>query len=171
MEEFTMSKNVLTETLQEIRFLQDMAAEHLEEIANIAQVRVFDEFDVVFREGDVAENMYLVMFGIVSLEICAPGAGCRQILTLGPGELLGWSSLLGDRYTSRARTPQGARLLQINVPQLMKICERDPQFGFELMRRTAVALAKRLSATRMQLLDVYGEHLPVVKEVGAGNGR
>jgi CRP-like cAMP-binding protein len=166
-----MSKNVLTETLQEIRFLQDMAPEQLEEIANIAQIRDFDEYDVVFREGELAENMYLVMFGIVSLEICAPGPGCRQILTLGPGELLGWSSLLGDRYTARARTPQGARLLQINVPQLMRICDRDPQFGYELMRRTAVALAKRLSATRMQLLDVYGEHLPVVQEVGAGDGR
>jgi CRP-like cAMP-binding protein len=148
-----------------------MAPEHLEEIANIAQVRVFDEFDVVFREGEPAENMYLVMFGIVSLEICAPGAGCRQILTLGPGELLGWSSLLEQRYTARARTPQGARLLQINVPQLLAICDRDPQFGYELMRRTALALAKRLSATRMQLLNVYGEHLPVVHEIEADDGK
>jgi len=156
--------------LQEMGFLQDMAPEHLEEIANIAQIRDFAKFDVVFREGEAAENMYLVMFGIVSLEICAPGAGCKQILTLGPGELLGWSSLLEQRYTARARTPQGARLLQINVAQLLKICDRDPQFGYELMRRTALALANRLSATRMQLLNVYGEHLPVVaREVEAGD--
>lgn len=166
-----MSKNVLTETLQEIRFLQDMAPEHLDQIAGIAQIRDFDEFDVVFREGDQAENMYLVMFGIVSLEICAPGEGCRQILTLGPGELLGWSSLLEQRYTARARTPQAARLLQINVPHLLAICDRDPQFGYELMRRTALALAKRLSATRIQLLNVYGEHLPVVHEVEAEDGK
>ena len=166
-----MSKNELTETLQEIRFLQDMAPEHLEEIANIAQVRDFEESDVVFREGDAAENVYLVLLGSVSLEICAPGQGCRQILTLGPGELLGWSSLLEQRYTARARTTQAARLLQINVPQLLAICDRDPLFGYELMRRTALALANRLSATRMQLLNVYGEQLPVIAhELEAGDG-
>ena len=34
-----------------------------------------------------------------------PVVGCQQILTLGPGELLGWSSMLEQlRYTARART-------------------------------------------------------------------
>jgi hydrogenase nickel insertion protein HypA len=165
-----MSRNLLTQTLQEIQFLQDMAPEHLEQIANIAQIRDFDEYDVVFREGQPADHMYLVVFGNVSLEICASGIGCKQISTLGPGELLGWSSLLDQScYTARARTPQSARLVEINVALLMKICGRDPKFGYELMRRTAVALAKRLSATRMQLLNVYGEHLPAAPhDVEAG---
>ena len=163
-----MSRNLLTQTLQEIHFLQDMAPDHLEQIANIAQIRDFDEYDVVFREGQPAKHMYLVMFGNVSLEICSPGAGCKQILTVGPGELLGWSSLLEQScYTARARTPQGARLVEIDVAHLLELCGRDPKFGYELMRRTAVALAKRLSATRMQLLNVYGEHLPTAQEVEA----
>src|SRR3972149_10342823 len=103
-----MSRNLLTQTLQEIHFLQDMAPDHLEQIANIAQIRDFDEYDVVFREGQPAKHMYLVMFGNVALEICSPGAGCKQILTVGPGELLGWSSLLEQScYTARARTPPG----------------------------------------------------------------
>jgi CRP-like cAMP-binding protein len=158
-----MSRNLLAQTLQEMSFLRDMLPEHVEQIANIARIREFDESDIVFREGDPARNIYLVMFGNVSLEICAAGTGCKQILTLGPGELLGWSALLEQsRYTARARTPQSARLLEINVPQLMRICDRDPQFGYELMRRTALALANRLSATRMQLLGAYGDQMPTV---------
>jgi hypothetical protein len=40
------------------------------------------------------------------------------------------------------------------------------------MRQVAIALAKRLSATRMQLLDVYGASMPVVREeVEAHDGR
>jgi CRP/FNR family transcriptional regulator, cyclic AMP receptor protein len=158
-----MSKNLLVETLREIRFLHDMAPEHLELIANHARVREFNENDVVFREGDPAESIYLVIFGNVSLEICAAGSGCKQILTIGPGELLGWSALLDQsRYTARARTPQTARLVEINVPQLLKVCDGDPKFGYELMRRTALALANRLSATRMQLIDAYGIQMPTV---------
>ncbi|MCC7474241.1 MAG: Crp/Fnr family transcriptional regulator [Pirellulales bacterium] len=156
-----MSRNVLTETLENIQFLRDMEPEYVERIANIAQVLEFDEYDVVFREGDPADYLYLIAHGSVSLELCAPGTGCRQVLSLGAGELLGWSSLLGQaRYTARARTPQAAQLVQLNVKQLLALCEHDPRFGYELMRRTAIALAKRLSATRIQLLNVYGDAMP-----------
>jgi CRP-like cAMP-binding protein len=168
-----MSRNILTQALQDIQFLHNIAADYLEQLANMTHIRDFGKNEIVFREGDPAEHMYLVVDGSVSLEICASAVGCQQILTLGAGELLGWSSLLGEsRYTARARAPQHARLAEINVAQLMAMCERDPTFGYELMRRTALALAKRLSGTRMQLLNVYGDQLPVTPdEVEAGNGR
>jgi hypothetical protein len=38
----------------------------------------------------------------------------------------------------------------------ISLCESDPRLGYELMRRTALALSKRLSAARLQLLDVFG---------------
>jgi CRP-like cAMP-binding protein len=158
-----MSRNLLTETLADIQFLRDIDSEHLERIADIANVRDFDDHEIVFREGQPAANLYLVQSGEVSLEICASGAGCRQILTLGPGDLLGWSSLLDQAcYTARARAAEPTRLVEINVAKLKEISDRDSQFGYELMRRTAVALAKRLSGTRMQLLNVYGDQLPVI---------
>lgn len=160
-----MSRNVLTRTLEKLQFLQDMSPDYLERIADIAKILDFDEHDTVFREGDPAENLYLIVNGSVSLEVCAAGTGCRQILTLGPGELLGWSAMLGGScYTARARTPQAACLVQINVVELLKLCDQDPRFGYDLMRRTAIALAKRLSATRMQLVNVYGNEMPVESE-------
>lgn len=160
-----MSRNILSQTLSQIQFLQDIAPERLEQIADIARIRDYNETDTVFREGDPAENIYLVVSGIVSLEVCAAGSGCKQILTLGPGDLLGWSALLKQsRYTARARTPQSARLVEINVAQLMAMCEKDPRFGYDLMRLTALALANRLSATRMQLVNVYGDQLPTTDQ-------
>jgi CRP-like cAMP-binding protein len=160
----------LIDTLREIRFLHDIGPMRLEQIARIARFRDVNEGELVFRQGDIAQHVYLVAFGNVSLEICAAGTGCKQILTLGPGELLGWSSVLEQScYTARARALQTTRLVEINVAQLLTMCNHDPQFGYELMRRTALALAKRLSATRMQLLNVYGDQLPVVaQEVEAG---
>ena len=160
-----MNHDNLIEALQEIRFLHDIGPMHLETISKIARLRDFNEGDIVFRQGDAAEHVYLVVYGSVSLEICAAGAGCQQILTLGPGELLGWSSVLEQLcYTARARSLDSTRVVEINIAQLLSICERDPQFGYELMRRTALALAKRLSATRMQLLNVYGPNLPQIPQ-------
>ena len=155
----------LIDALREIRFLHDIGPMHLEQIAKISRYQDFQDGDIVFRQGDAAEHVFLVVDGNVSLEICAAGAGCTQILTLGPGELLGWSSVLEQlSYTARARALNTTRVVALNVAQLLTICERDPQFGYELMRRTALALAKRLSATRMQLLNVYGPQLPVTPQ-------
>ncbi len=156
-------QEVLTRTIADIDFLRDMAPAHLEQIAAISTIRDWRVGETVFREGDSADHIYLVIGGIVSLEICVASAGCKQILTLGPGELLGWSALLkSSRYTARARAAQPTRLLEINVERLLQLCDQDPKLGYDLMRRTALALAQRLSATRMQYMDAYGEQLPTV---------
>jgi CRP-like cAMP-binding protein len=168
-----VNEESLIDTLREIRFLHDIGPMHLEQIAQIARVRDFNAEDIVFRQGDVAQFIYMVISGNVSLEICAAGTGCTQILTLGPGELLGWSAVLEQlSFTARARAVEATRLVEINVAQLLAMCDQDPQFGYTLMRQVAVALAKRLSATRMQLLDVYGASLPVVpNNVEASDGQ
>ncbi len=36
-------------------------------------------------------------------------------------------------------------------------CETDSELGYELYRRFAVVITERLQATRMRLLDVYGD--------------
>jgi CRP-like cAMP-binding protein len=161
-----MNHDKIIETLREIRFLNELGPMHVEQIARIARMRSLDAGELVFRQGEAARHVYLLVDGNVSLEICAAGAGCKQILTLGAGELLGWSSVLEQLcFTANARVLELTRLVEIDVAQLLALCDHDPKFGYELMRQVAIALAKRLSATRMQLLDVYGDQLPVMAQV------
>ncbi len=80
-----MTNESLIETLRAIRFLHGIGPMHLERISKIAQLRDFKGGDIIFRQGDAAQYVYLVVSGKVSLEICAAGTGCKQILTAGPG--------------------------------------------------------------------------------------
>jgi CRP-like cAMP-binding protein len=167
-----MKQNELVQTLQEIRFLHDISNVHLAELASVAAVRDFERQQVVFREGDAAAHVYLVVSGNVSLEICASSIGCKRILTAGPGELLGWSALLDDaRLTATARTTEASRLVELDAARLLSICQQNLEFGFEIMRRTLLAVTKRLNATRMQLLDVYGSQLPAAATTEGHDGR
>ena len=164
-----MSAPSLMESLRGIQFLHDFSQQHLDAIANVARLREFDARQVVFREGDIAEQVYLVDVGNVSLEICAPSVGCKRILTIGPGEILAWSALLEHApLTATARTVEATRLVELNAAQLFSVFEKNPRFGYEFMRRAIFALAKRLDATRMQLLDVYGSQLPAAVESRGG---
>lgn len=152
-----MDKHEVLEHLHMVRFFHDVDAVQLEKIADIAKVVFYQDNDIVFREGGPPGHVFFLVAGGVSLEMCAPGIGCKKVLTVGPGEILGWSAVLEQtRLTATARATSPTSMVQVHAGLLLSMCDHNPQFGYEIMRRTALALAKRLSATRIQLLDLYG---------------
>ena len=147
----------LVEALRGTEFLRGISDEHLAQIATVSKLEAFPAGHTIFREGALAADTFVIADGTVSLEICGPGTGCRRILTVSPGELLGWSPLLQQaRLTATARAMTPATAIRIAAGPAINLCESDPRLGYELMRRTALALSKRLSAARLQLLDVFG---------------
>jgi CRP/FNR family cyclic AMP-dependent transcriptional regulator len=162
-----MTQQELVSILRDLRFLHGVSEEHLQQIAKVAKLVEFPKGNAIFREGEPYANVYLIVEGEVSLEICAPGRGCQRILTVGAGELLGWSPLLEQSHaTTTARTLTPVRAVAINGGQMLTLCEHNPTLGFEFMRHTALALAQRISATRMQLLDVYGTETATIPRKG-----
>ena len=68
------------------------------------------------------------------------------------------------RLTATARAISDAQTIAFSGPQILAICEQNPRFGYEFMKRAALALAKRLNATRLQLLDVFGTQMPTATD-------
>lgn len=155
----------LLAALHQVDFLHALTPDDLEQVASIARVRNFGTDEVIFRQGSAADTVYLVIRGTVALEICASGVGCKRILTIGSGELLGWSPVLEQgQLTATARALEPTECVCLPGAQVLALCEHDPRFGYAFMRRAALALAKRLNATRLQLLDVYGTQMPAVAD-------
>ena len=155
------------EQLRGLRVIDGLDDQHMSQLADIADFIDLPADTLIFRQGDPAEDVYLIVDGSVSLEVCSRGRGCRRILTIGEGELLGWSPVLEQaRLTATARTLSATRAIKINGRQILTVCEHDSRFGYEFMKRAALALAKRLSATRLQLLDVFGEEMPLTNAGG-----
>ena len=111
----------------------------------------------MFREGDRDSVLYVVEEGRVAIEIAVPGRGRVTILTVGPGEVFGWSSLFssGPRPHRPARSSRPGRLA-LDAVRLRELCDADPRLGYLLTRRILDVVSERLKATRMQLLDIYG---------------
>jgi CRP-like cAMP-binding protein len=158
-----MNRQLQLATLKGIQFLRGVTQQHLEQIADISHCCDYEGQEIVFHEGDAAETIYLVVFGKLSIELGDSIADRKSIITVGPGELLGWSSLLErPKFAATARAVETTRLVRIDNARLLAICEDDPEFGFQFMRRTTLALAKRLNATWGQLSHLHVAHfLPV----------
>jgi CRP-like cAMP-binding protein len=159
-----MNERELVKKFREIGFLQDVAEEHLKQLAAVSQFVELPEGKVVFRQGEPASHIFVVVSGKVSLELCAPSIGCRRILTVGEGELLGWSPVLEQTLTATARTMTPVETIEINAGQIITMCEHDTRFGYFIMRHVALSLAKRLNATRMQLFDAFANEMPAVSD-------
>jgi CRP-like cAMP-binding protein len=140
------------ETLKTVRFLRGIADDQLGQLASVAEQQEFPADAAVFRQGQPSSSIYLVVEGKVSLEIEVPGGGSTPFQTVGAEELLGWSPLLEvGPLTATARTLVPTRLLVLNAAQVKALCDANPGFGYEFIRRVAQVLAQRLEATRRHL--------------------
>jgi CRP-like cAMP-binding protein len=124
----------------------------LNQIAKMAVLKECKEDTVLFSQGQGSPLIYFVLSGKVGLEIEEPGGKSVGVSTLGPGELLGWSPVLGRHaMTATARPLTPCRLAVLEVPQVLELCERDPRFGIAFLRQIALVLSERLWDTRRNL--------------------
>ena len=136
-------------------FVRGMSADTLAVLTACAMPTVFDANQLIFREGDIANRFYLLLEGRVQLEAEAldrPGVPVDQ---LGAGDVLGWSWLFPPyTWNFTARTLDPVKAVFFYGTWLRERSETDLTLGYELMRRTAMVLMRRLQATRQQLVKV-----------------
>jgi CRP-like cAMP-binding protein len=147
----------LEKVISEHPFFKGLEDRHIQFIVGCAKNVRFEEGHVIFREGDPADEFYFIREGLVAVELMVPHRGSTTILTVGAGEVLGWSWLLSPyRWHFGARTLHATRALSFDAKCLRAKCEEDHDLGYELLKRYAHVVSERLEATRLQLLDLYG---------------
>jgi CRP-like cAMP-binding protein len=118
---------------------------------------------ILLREGDDTGVFAIVTRGRVALRMRVPERGPVTILTVEPGDVVGWSSLVPPhRSTSTAVTVEETRLLVFESRQLRALLESDVALAATLYPRLLEAIGRRLSATRQQLLDLYAQQMDPV---------
>lgn len=160
-----MEANSIVDALRNAKFAAGFGPDDLQTLASGARCKRISAGSVLFREGDRSDAFYVVQAGHLRLEMCLPARGCTHLLTVGPGEIAAWSALVGDgRMTATATAADDVELVEFSGAELLRRCEADPMFGFRLMRGLAAALARRLLATRLQMLDLFATGGPASEE-------
>src|SRR5215831_1207723 len=128
-------KESLLATLRHHPFVAEFEPRHIERFATMAKEIRFDRDQILFREGDECSEFYLIVTGLIALEIAAPGHTFR-VQTLFAGDELGWSALLmGPGKHFQARTLDRVDALAFDGSALLDASHEDTQFGFLLMQR------------------------------------
>jgi len=153
----------LTDTVLQCEFLRAIPRYLIPKLTNLAQVRVFPPGAILFQEGVTHGEFHIVAGGHVRLDMAVPGRGRVPILTAGPGDILAWSALVQQKVmTSTAVAQEAVRTIAFDGDALRQLCEGNHEIGYYVMKQLAAALSHRLVATRLQLLDLFAEQVPVV---------
>jgi CRP-like cAMP-binding protein len=142
-------------TLAARPFLHGVSPDHLAVLARAASDVTFPAGRRFFADGGHASCFWLVQSGHVTVDVDVPGQGRVPIGTIGMGELMGWSWLFPPfmrAFGAVAASP--VETFEFDARTVRAKCASGPAPGFEVTRRVAEFLTKRLKSTRSRLITV-----------------
>jgi sigma-B regulation protein RsbU (phosphoserine phosphatase) len=134
-----------TALFRKIPLLSDLPRDELDRLAAGLGVVALEAGQVLFKEGEPGESLYVVLEGRLQILLAMDSPDEKQIALLGPGEFIGEMSLLiPDRArTASARAAEASRLWQMTRADFDALLVRQPQLAYVMVR----TLTKRLDAT------------------------
>jgi CRP/FNR family transcriptional regulator, cyclic AMP receptor protein len=145
-------------------FLRALVPEHRFVVLQGAQEQTSAAGEILFREGQPANRLYLIEQGQVALETHVPGRGDVPMATLGPGQVLGWSWLVPPYvWHFQARALQPSQLMVLNGGHLLVASEQNHYLGYELMKNISKVILEILLTAHQRWLDL-GRHPGLGKE-------
>ncbi len=145
----------LRESIADHPFSLGLKPEYIDILAAGASETLVQKGDILIREGEPANQFYLIESGHIAVESRRLAVADALVQTVGPGEALGWSWLFPPfSWNFQARAVEAGRLLVLDGNHLLGTVEQNPGFGYELIKRVARVVIRRLQAIRKQIYDL-----------------
>lgn len=146
---------ISTETLSQFSLFNGLPDTLLKEIAAISSETSMKQGEFVFREGENADKLHFLLRGSIALRVkltSRPDSVTVSFVST-PYQSFGWSGVVAPHhYTSSAECDEDSSLLIIPADPFMQLLEKNPEYGFTVMKRIAEIIADRLRNSRQALL-------------------
>lgn len=146
----------LRDLLAEQSLFEGIGPDDLDFLAQCGQLVHRTAGEMVFREGEVAAQCFVVRSGAVIVGLHDPARGHVGLASVEPGEVLGWSWMFPpNRWRFDATAGCECSLIAFDAPCFTAKLDEEPHLGYVLMTRLARQASERLLLARMQLADLY----------------
>jgi len=122
-------------------------------MSDAALGRFYEDGEIVAREGEIGDCMFIVQDGLV--EIVVGDAGSEVVLrTVGRNELLGEMAIFEHRPRSATIRARGrARLLTLDKRNFLRRINEDPSLAFRMIETMSI----RVRELSQEVLDLSAE--------------
>ena len=146
---------VTSEMLAEFDLFRDVSKDALQEIAAICETVKVNKDDYIFREGEKADKLHLLVSGSIALRVnltSRPESVTVSFVNR-PHQTLGWSGVVTpNHYTASALCEEDSELVAVPSHKFLEILDKYPEAGYKIMLRITSIISDRLRNSRQALL-------------------
>jgi CRP-like cAMP-binding protein len=114
----------LVQLKKNIPFLADLSTQELQDLLQAARIRIYRQAQTLFREGDEADGMYILLAGQVKVEKRLEQGDSIVLSKLNPGDVFGEMALIEQK-------PRSASVRAVGQATVFFV----DSLAFETMRR------------------------------------
>ena len=132
---------------KKVPLLSNLPRNELDYLAATLQVVNLAAGEVLFREGEPGESLFIILEGRLAVLLALDTPDERQLAVFGPGEFIGEMSLLipGRARTASVRAAAATRLWKMTHADFDGLLVRQPKLAYTIVQ----TLTKRLDTTTM----------------------
>ena len=148
---------VSPELLRRFPFFAGLTDEEIKSIAMISDEQKYDANSFIFREGNKAEKLFILIEGTVDIMINTDEEGLQHetVSTLTHGDVFCWSAVVEPhKLTASAFAATPVTVIAMDGAGLRALFELDCHLGFRIMQKSATIISSRLKDTRIQMLSL-----------------
>ncbi len=146
---------ITKESLANFELFNGVPENVVDEVAKYCEDVFVQKDGYVFREGETADKLHLLVKGSIALRVnltSRPDSVTVSIVSR-PNQTLGWSGVVSpNHYTASAFCEEDSHLIAIPADKFMQVMEAHPEAGFKVMLRITEIISDRLRNSRQALL-------------------
>jgi CRP/FNR family cyclic AMP-dependent transcriptional regulator len=152
--------SVLTrEDLKQIVMIAHLTEPMQDKLSQIIDVFKFDKDEILFKEGEPADRLYMLRSGSVLLEQRISDKVTACVGSVKPGFSFGWSAMVDNGvYTNEAVCVEPSEIYSFKRDKINKLFEQDPEMGFRMYQRLLELIKTRLDYRTGQFRQAIENH-------------
>ncbi|MCG6972975.1 MAG: cyclic nucleotide-binding domain-containing protein [Desulfobacterales bacterium] len=134
-------------------FFHAFSDNQLEKLLKVTEKKTFKKGTQIYKEGDRANQIYIVCKGWVKLRKIDPGKGIDiSFENRSKGELFGAACFMKPQeYTLNAVCMEDSEVMAINADDLFDLFHKDYQIGYLFLKEIAKVYFERYKSVKRQL--------------------
>lgn len=140
------------ELLRKVAIFQDLDDGELLRVAEVCREQTFAAGEVIFREGEAGNRLYLIVDGEVRISRDVPGSGEEALAVLKPGAVFGEMAVFDRSERSTDAIAQGgARCITIARSDFELLLDFNRDIAYKVLWAVVRLLSRRLRSTNDSL--------------------
>lgn len=140
------------EMIEKIVLFKGLTGDQISQLMKVTKSETFKAGEVIFREGEKGDRLYIVVSGSVRISKQIPGSGEEALAVLKPGDFFGEMSLIDDvERSADAIANETSTLLSIDRNSFESVLFLNKELAYTILWNFVRTLSKRLRETNEKL--------------------